>query len=101
MAVGPGAKRASSQAMSSCAHAADTRLAETLDEQFHLVHQGTDFPVALTPYRILTSTGQVIEGMTDEDGYTQRIQTKTSEVLSIEVMETIRGTHSGDMDVAD
>ena len=60
------------------------------DERFRLVHPSTDLPIALMPYRITGASGCIHEGITDEDGYTQRIETPASEALSITVFEISR-----------
>lgn len=71
---------------------------DKFDEQFHLVHHGTDVPIANTPYRITTASGKVFEGVTDEDGYTGRIQTDAEEDLDIEIFESDEEHVIGDTD---
>jgi hypothetical protein len=44
------------------------------DQRFLLVDRMTGVPLARQPYR-LTHAGKVIEGLTDEDGYTRPIPT--------------------------
>jgi type VI secretion system secreted protein VgrG len=57
------------------------------DEQFHLVYPSTDIPLRLQPYRIRTEDGQVFEGVTDEEGYTERIYLTSKQTLDLEILE--------------
>jgi len=60
---------------------------EFYDEQFHLVHADTDIPLAHHRYRITSSDGQVWEGISDEDGFTERIHAKAEVELSIDFLD--------------
>ena len=57
------------------------------DQQLHLIHHGTDIPMPHTPYRIIFSSGKVHEGITDENGLTQRFQSPKHENFDIEVFD--------------
>jgi uncharacterized Zn-binding protein involved in type VI secretion len=61
---------------------APAAMAEKHDEQFQL--RGADGkPLANAKYLILSSGGQIIEGTTDANGYTQRVKTPAAEQLEI------------------
>jgi type VI secretion system secreted protein VgrG len=55
------------------------------DEQFHLVDADGETPLEFRSYRITASNGQIWEGISDEDGLTERIYTDTAVDLSIEI----------------
>ncbi|WP_246879400.1 type VI secretion system Vgr family protein [Chromobacterium violaceum] len=57
------------------------------DQQLHLVHHGTDIPMPHTPYRITFASGKVHEGITDENGFTQRFQSAKHESFDVEVFD--------------
>ncbi|MCD4486554.1 type VI secretion system tip protein VgrG, partial [Chromobacterium vaccinii] len=57
------------------------------DQQLHLVHHGTDISMPHTPYRITFSSGKIHEGITDENGLTQRFQSQKHESFDIEVFD--------------
>jgi type VI secretion system secreted protein VgrG len=73
----------------------DTRV-DLFDEQFHLVMPGTDHPIANTRYKITSSTGEVFEGTTDAQGYTERIFTDASVALEIEILDSSHEQIIGD-----
>jgi uncharacterized protein (DUF2345 family) len=56
------------------------------DEKFHLVDKEDNF-LPQTRYRIIASTGEVFEGISDAQGFTQRIKTHYPADLSIEVFK--------------
>jgi type VI secretion system secreted protein VgrG len=56
------------------------------DEQFHLVSRANQ-PIADAHYRITTSTGEIFEGRTDCQGFTQRIKTHAAVELTIEILK--------------
>jgi len=55
------------------------------DEQFHLVSAEGEM-LAHRPYRIVGDNGQVWEGVSDAEGLTQRIFTRTAVGLTVEVL---------------
>jgi type VI secretion system secreted protein VgrG len=55
------------------------------DEQFHLVSAEGEI-LAHRPYRIVGGNGQVWEGVSDAEGLTQRIFTRTAVGLTVEVL---------------
>jgi uncharacterized Zn-binding protein involved in type VI secretion len=55
------------------------------DEQFTLRHQQTGQPLRNLAYRIRTSAGQTVSGMTDAQGRTQRITTNGAHDLQVEI----------------
>lgn len=57
------------------------------DEQYVLKNEKTGQPLVCVPYRIHTSSGRVFSGMTDRAGHTQRVATRHSEKLRIEIVE--------------
>ena len=73
----------------------DTRV-NLFDEQFHLVMPGTDHPIANTRYRIIASSGEIFEGTTDAQGYTERVFTDKAATMEIEVFENTNEQIIGD-----
>lgn len=61
---------------------------ERYDEKFHLVIANTDIPLANTRYRILASSGEIFEGVTDSQGFTERVCTRKGVDLAVEVFDT-------------
>jgi uncharacterized protein (DUF2345 family) len=57
-----------------------------LGQRFHLVHAGTDMPISFAKYRIISSTGEIFQGVSDEDGYTERVQVDVDATLDIEIL---------------
>lgn len=55
------------------------------DEQFHLVDAVGGTPLGKCRYRITASDGQVWEGISDADGFTERVYTADAVELSIEI----------------
>lgn len=53
------------------------------DEQFRAVDKGSGQPVVGQPYRIETAEGDVIKGITDKDGKTQRVRTLDPQGLKL------------------
>ena len=49
----------------------DPQFKYPMNERFQVVDKNTKRPKALIPYRIETSDGTIVRGMTDENGYTQ------------------------------
>ena len=68
-------------------HNGELLTVEFFDEQFHLVHADTDLPLAHHRYRITSSDGQVWEGISDEDGLTERIHAQVEVELSIDFLD--------------
>lgn len=66
----------------------DSRV-KLFDEQIRLVHEGTEIPVANQPYRITASNGDVFHGVTDSNGYTERVSTDTACDLDIEIFDSL------------
>jgi type VI secretion system secreted protein VgrG len=56
------------------------------DEQFHVVDKN-DIPVADVGYRIVASTGEIFEGITDAKGFTTRVKTRRPATLEIEILD--------------
>ncbi|MGZ8318318.1 MAG: type VI secretion system Vgr family protein, partial [Telluria sp.] len=75
-----------SQAKAQIKDLPDTRV-DMFDEQFHLVLSGTDRPIANTRYRITASTGETFDGVTDAQGFTERVRTESASKLSVEVFD--------------
>ena len=69
-----------------------------LGQQFHLVYNGTDIPIAFARYRLIASTGEIFEGVTDENGYTDRIVLESAATLDIEILHSERDLVIGDSD---
>ena len=69
-----------------------------LGQQFHLVYNGTDIPIAFARYRLIASTGETFEGVTDENGYTDRIVLESAATLDIEILHSERDLVIGDSD---
>jgi uncharacterized protein (DUF2345 family) len=69
-----------------------------LGQQFHLVYNGTDIPIAFARYRLIASTGETLEGVTDENGYTDRIVLESAATLDIEILHSERDLVIGDSD---
>ena len=57
------------------------------DEQFHLVDVDGETPLANRRYRITASNGQSWEGISNAEGLTKRVYTKTEVELAIEIFE--------------
>ncbi|MRS17520.1 DUF2345 domain-containing protein, partial [Enterobacteriaceae bacterium RIT691] len=53
------------------------------DEQFQIFDDSGMYVLGNIPYKITSLSGLVWEGITDDDGFTQRVETKESELLSI------------------
>ncbi|MEC5384233.1 type VI secretion system Vgr family protein [Uliginosibacterium sp. H3] len=53
------------------------------DEQFRAVDKASGEPIAGQPYRIETAEGDVVEGVTDKDGKTQRVKTLDPQGLKL------------------
>ncbi|MFS2016555.1 type VI secretion system Vgr family protein [Massilia sp. CT11-108] len=53
------------------------------DEQFRLIAADGHTPIANRSYRIVADDGQIWEGRSDSDGFTQRVVTKSSLKLSL------------------
>jgi len=68
-------------------HSAPPFASEQYDEQYVLKNAKTGRPLACVPYRIHTSSGRVLSGMTDSTGHTQRVATSYAERLRIEIVE--------------
>jgi type VI secretion system secreted protein VgrG len=73
--------------------------AHIFDQKLRLVYPNTEIAIANHPYRITASTGEIIEGTTDDDGYTMRILTKGEATLDIEILETMTENTIGDVNV--
>ncbi|RQR40487.1 MULTISPECIES: hypothetical protein [unclassified Burkholderia] len=64
--------------------------ADEHDEQYVLCDERSGRPLAHVRYRIYTTSGLVISGVTDWEGHTRRITTRRAEKLRLEVMENNR-----------
>lgn len=56
------------------------------DEQFTLREHRTGDPLPDIPYRLRTNSGHLVAGITDKNGKTQRITTKSKEKVIIEIL---------------
>ncbi|QBQ96078.1 hypothetical protein [Paraburkholderia pallida] len=65
---------------------ATTAAPAVYDEQYVLRNGATGQPLAGVPYEIRTALGQVIRGVTDGRGRTQRISSNSSETLQLSVI---------------
>ena len=59
---------------------------EWFDEQFRLVDEDGETPLVGRGYRVVADNGQTWEGVTDADGLTDRIYTRSAIGLQVEVM---------------
>ncbi|MGS0897429.1 hypothetical protein ACVBGC_33680 [Burkholderia stagnalis] len=57
------------------------------DEQYVLCDERSGRPLAHVRYRIYTTSGRIVSGVTDSEGNTQRVTTRHAEKLRLEVME--------------
>lgn len=55
------------------------------DIHFHVKHKDTGREMRNTSYRITVDDGQVIEGVTDENGFTQKVASDKPRIATIEV----------------
>jgi type VI secretion system secreted protein VgrG len=76
----------------------DTRV-NLMGQQFHLVHSGTEIPISFARYRIIASTGEIMEGISDEHGYTERVLLESNATLDIEILDSEQELVVGDKDV--
>lgn len=60
---------------------------EWFDEQFRLVGDDGESPLANCPYRIFADNGESWSGVTDADGLTERVYTRTPTDLCVEICE--------------
>ena len=60
---------------------------EWFDEQFRLVGDDGESPLVGRAYRVLADNGQIWEGVTDSDGLTDRIYTRSPMGLRVEISE--------------
>lgn len=56
------------------------------DEQFTLRDSGTGKPLAGVRYRIKMQSGEIMAGLTDDAGRTQRVASKDAEGLTLEIL---------------
>lgn len=56
------------------------------DEQFILQDKSTGTPLANIKYQIKTGSGEIVSGVTDSEGKTQRIKTTTPEQLVLSIV---------------
>jgi len=56
-------------------------------EQYVLCDEQSGRPLARVRYRIYTASGQIVSGVTDFEGNTQRVTTRHAEKLRLEVVE--------------
>lgn len=61
------------------------------DEQFHVVAEGNEVPLANHPYRVTDSDGQVWDGITNAEGLTDRFYTRSKVKLSLEILPSNQG----------
>lgn len=57
----------------------------TFDIYFHVKHEVTGEVMPYTPYRITVDDGQVVEGVTDKNGFTQKVASDKPRTATIEV----------------
>lgn len=62
------------------------------DQHFILHNDQTAEPLVSTPYRLTTPSGQVIEGISDEQGRTLLASSKAAEGVTVEVIEEEEGS---------
>ncbi|RQT20541.1 PAAR domain-containing protein [Burkholderia contaminans] len=55
------------------------------DEQIRLIDRFSGWPLANIRYRITDSSGQLVEGRTDEQGLTRRVETSGHDAIEIEI----------------
>ncbi len=63
-------------------------LAAMFSEQFHVVSEQDDLPVAGASYRITGSDGRLWEGVTGKDGLTERVFTREIIALTVEILKS-------------
>ncbi|MFM0321925.1 PAAR domain-containing protein [Caballeronia glebae] len=61
--------------------------ASVFDEEYVLRDRTSGRPLASVPYRLVSSNGVIVEGVTDQAGRTQRIKTSAAEKITVEVEE--------------
>ncbi|MBT9568219.1 MAG: type VI secretion system Vgr family protein [Thiobacillus sp.] len=77
----------------------ETVKTDLYDQQFHLIYPGTDIPISDQPYRLIGEDGGLYaEGVTDSNGFTERVYTTKPMVLSVEVLESNTPQVIGDKD---
>jgi len=79
-----------SEAPSAAQSAAVSELPSIHDEQFTLLDAETKRPLRNVRYRVRGSSAVLAEGVTDEEGRTQRIATKHPRSLQLELLELDR-----------
>lgn len=57
------------------------------DEGYRLIYGGTSTPAANRRYRITRANGDTLYGYTDKRGYTSRLRTESSEIVTIEIFD--------------
>ncbi len=60
---------------------------EWFDERFRLVGDDGESPLVGRPYRVVADNGQSWDGVTDGDGLTERIYTRSPMGLKVEISE--------------
>lgn len=59
----------------------------SFDNGFILVIQGTKEPISNQKYKLTTSSGKILTGITDANGKTARLSARQAEVISVEFPE--------------
>ncbi|AQH00071.1 hypothetical protein A9R05_00315 [Burkholderia sp. KK1] len=67
--------------------ASSSALASAFDEEYVLRDGATGRPIANVFYRLTSTSGVIVEGMTDRSGKTQRIKTSSAERISVKIGE--------------
>jgi type VI secretion system secreted protein VgrG len=58
---------------------------EVYNQQFRLIDHGTGEILPYTKYKLTASTGETLEGISDESGLTERLHTKADSEVTIEI----------------
>jgi hypothetical protein len=65
--------------------ASPARSPTNFDIFFHVKHEKTGKNMSNTPYKITVDNGQIIEGVTDENGFTKKVSSDKPRIATIEV----------------
>jgi type VI secretion system secreted protein VgrG len=59
---------------------------EDYDQHFELVDEETGKPLANVKYRLTASTGEILEGISDKNGFTEKIATQGEADITVELI---------------
>nr|WP_074168854.1 PAAR domain-containing protein [Caballeronia fortuita] len=82
-----GAPKESATPMASFASSAASK--SVFDETYVLRDRSSGRPLANMPYRLVSTSGIVVQGVTDQAGRTQRIETSAAEEITVEIEEAL------------